>query len=136
MEPDCEITLEANPSSVEAGRFAGFREAGVNRVSLGVQSLDEAALRFLGRLHSADEARHALETAARHFERVSFDLIYARPGQTAQAWREELTGALGMALGICRFISSPSSPRRPSTTCTGAASFEFRAGSYPPIFTK
>ena len=57
VEPGCEITLEANPSSVEAGRFAGFREAGVNRVSLGVQSLDEAALRFLGRLHSADEAR-------------------------------------------------------------------------------
>jgi putative oxygen-independent coproporphyrinogen III oxidase len=113
VEPGCEITLEANPSSVEAGRFAGFREAGVNRLSLGVQSLDEAALRFLGRLHSAGEARRALEIAARHFERVSFDLIYARPGQTVQAWRDELTEALGMALGHLSLYQLTIEPETP-----------------------
>jgi oxygen-independent coproporphyrinogen-3 oxidase len=95
----CEITLEANPSSVEAGRFAGYRAAGVNRVSLGVQSLDDEQLRFLGRLHSAVEARQALEIAAKHFERVSFDLIYARPGQTEAQWRTELNEALRLARG-------------------------------------
>jgi oxygen-independent coproporphyrinogen-3 oxidase len=95
----CEITLEANPSSVEAGRFAGYRAAGVNRVSLGVQSLNDAQLRFLGRLHSAAEARTALEIAATHFERVSFDLIYARPEQTEAQWRAELKEALGLARG-------------------------------------
>jgi putative oxygen-independent coproporphyrinogen III oxidase len=95
----CEITLEANPSSVEAGRFAGYRAAGVNRVSLGVQSLSDEQLRFLGRLHSAAEARGALQIAASHFERVSFDLIYARPGQTQARWRAELEEALGLARG-------------------------------------
>jgi putative oxygen-independent coproporphyrinogen III oxidase len=95
----CEITLEANPSSVEAGRFAGYRAAGVNRVSLGVQSLDGEQLRFLGRLHSAAEARRALKIAAAHFERVSFDLIYARPGQTEAEWRTELKDALSLACG-------------------------------------
>lgn len=99
MLEECEITLEANPSSVEAGRFAGFRAAGVNRVSLGVQSLNDGQLRFLGRLHTADEARSALKIAAQHFERVNFDLIYARPGQTPEDWRAELTMALGFALG-------------------------------------
>ena len=97
LDPGVEITLEANPTSVEAGRFAGYRAAGVNRVSLGVQSLDDAALRFLGRGHSADEARAAVATAHAHFERVSFDLIYARPGQTVAAWRAELAEALGLA---------------------------------------
>jgi oxygen-independent coproporphyrinogen-3 oxidase len=94
---DIEITLEANPTSVEAGRFAALAEAGVNRVSLGVQALDPSSLRFLGREHSADEAIAALETARRHFARYSFDLIYARPGQTVEAWAAELEGALGLA---------------------------------------
>ena len=97
IAPDAEITLEANPSSVEAGRFADFRAAGINRVSLGIQSLRDAELRFLGRLHSAAEAREALAIAKAHFPRVSFDLIYARPGQTPAEWRAELTGALAMA---------------------------------------
>ncbi len=94
---DVEITLEANPTSVEAGRFAVLAEAGVNRVSLGVQALDPQALRFLGREHSTDEALGALDTARRHFARFSFDLIYARPGQTPEAWAEELERALGLA---------------------------------------
>ncbi|MGH7040997.1 MAG: radical SAM family heme chaperone HemW [Acetobacteraceae bacterium] len=95
--PGLEITLEANPTSVEAERFAGFRAAGVNRVSVGVQSLDPAALAFLGRQHSADQAVAALELARRVFPRVSFDLIYARPGQTEAAWRAELRAALALA---------------------------------------
>ncbi|MBS0221539.1 MAG: coproporphyrinogen III oxidase [Proteobacteria bacterium] len=94
---DLEITLEANPTSVEAGNFAALAEAGINRVSLGVQALDEAALSFLGRQHSVDEALAALETARRYFARFSFDLIYARPGQTAQAWADELERALLLA---------------------------------------
>ncbi len=89
-----EITLEANPSSVEAARFTAFALAGVNRVSLGVQALDDATLRMLGRLHSAGEALVALETAQRSFARVSFDLIYARPGQRETEWRAELGRAL------------------------------------------
>ena len=94
---DVEITLEANPTSVEAGRFAALAQAGVNRVSLGVQALNAADLRFLGREHSPDEALAALETARRHFARYSFDLIYARPGQTIDAWAAELERALGLA---------------------------------------
>ena len=97
VEPGAEITLEANPSSVEAGRFRGYRAAGVNRVSLGVQSLDDKVLRALGRLHTAEEARAAIEVARGTFERFSFDLIYARPGQTLEAWRAELTEALALA---------------------------------------
>ncbi len=95
--PDLEITLEANPTSVEAGRFAAFRHAGVNRVSLGVQSLDDAALRLLGREHSAAQALAALDIARRTFPRHSFDLIYARPGQDLAGWRAELRQALGIA---------------------------------------
>lgn len=94
---DCEVTLEANPTSVEAGRFVGYRAAGVNRVSLGVQSLDDHDLKFLGRLHSVAEALVAVGIAAKHFERFSFDLIYARPGQQVEAWREELVEALAHA---------------------------------------
>ena len=94
---DIEITLEANPTSVEADRFAALAEAGVNRVSLGVQALDPAALRFLGRQHSADEALAAIATARRHFARYSFDLIYARPGQDEAAWANELDRALALA---------------------------------------
>jgi len=93
-EADLEITLEANPTSVEAGKFAAFAAAGVNRVSLGVQSLRPGALGFLGRQHDAAQALAAVELAAKHFPRFSFDLIYARPGQTVADWRAELAEAL------------------------------------------
>ena len=99
IESTCEITLEANPSSVESARFAGYRSAGVNRVSLGVQSFSDEQLRFLGRLHTAAEARQALEVAGKYFDRMSFDLIYARPGQTESEWRAELGEALLLARG-------------------------------------
>lgn len=92
---DIEITLEANPSSVEAANFATLASAGINRVSLGIQSLDDETLRWLGRLHGSDEALKALDLAQTAFERVSFDLIYALPGQTADQWRTELERALG-----------------------------------------
>ncbi len=94
--PDLEITLEANPTSVEAGRLAAFHDAGVNRLSLGVQSLRDDQLALLGRQHSAAEAVQALETARRLFARLSFDLIYARPGQSLADWRQELDLALGL----------------------------------------
>lgn len=97
IDAGVEVTLEANPSSVEAGRFGGYRTAGVNRVSLGVQSLSDAALRALGRLHTAAEAVAAIEVTRRTFARFSFDLIYARPQQTLAAWRAELGQALGLA---------------------------------------
>jgi oxygen-independent coproporphyrinogen-3 oxidase len=97
--PGVEITLEANPTSVEAGRLRGFRDAGVNRVSLGVQALDDADLRALGREHSAAEALAAVDLAAGLFERWSLDLIYARPGQTAAGWERELRRALRHAGG-------------------------------------
>lgn len=89
-----EITLEANPSSVEAGRFRAYRQAGVNRLSVGIQSLKDDVLKFLGRLHTADEALQALKVAQNNFERVSFDLIYARPEQTPVEWQRELQEAL------------------------------------------
>ncbi len=91
---DFEVTMEANPSSVEAGRFRSYRAAGVDRVSLGVQALNDGDLRALGRLHSADEARAALEVAASCFDRASFDLIYARQNQSLADWETELTKAL------------------------------------------
>lgn len=94
---DIEITLEANPTSVEAGRFRAFRDSGVNRVSVGLQALNDPDLKALGRLHSAKEGRAAFETARDTFERVSFDLIYARQGQTLADWRSELAQALTMA---------------------------------------
>ena len=97
--PDVEITLEANPSSVEAARFADLAAAGVNRVSLGLQSLDDEALRFLCRAHDVAEGLAALDTAQREFKRVSFDLIYALPGQSAEAWRAELEQALRFGTG-------------------------------------
>jgi putative oxygen-independent coproporphyrinogen III oxidase len=97
--PGIEITLEANPSSVEAAKFAALAGAGVNRVSLGVQSFEDEALRFLGRLHDASEAVSAIEVAQRHFARVSFDLIYARPGQDEAAWRTELERGLAFGTG-------------------------------------
>lgn len=94
---DLEITLEANPGSVEAGRFRAYREAGVNRVSLGVQALNDDALRLLGRMHTAREALTALDVARSTFDRTSFDLIYARQFQTFDAWTEELAAALQFA---------------------------------------
>lgn len=98
-ENDLEVTLEANPTSVERERFAAYRAAGVNRVSIGVQALDDAALRALGREHSRAEACAALEVALATFPRVSFDLIYARPGQTVAQWEAELNEALAIGTG-------------------------------------
>ena len=95
---DLEITLEANPGSVEAGRFAGYAGAGVNRVSMGIQALNDTDLRRLGRIHTAAEARAAFDVARAQFDRVSFDLIYARQDQTLADWRAELSQALSMAV--------------------------------------
>ena len=97
VAPDVEVTLEANPTSVEAARFAGYRAAGVNRVSLGVQALDDDSLKALGRMHSAREALDAVAVARNAFDRYSFDLIYARPDQTPQMWAAELRQAIGEA---------------------------------------
>src|SRR5262249_14125671 len=94
---DVEVTLEANPTSVEATRFRGYRAAGVNRVSFGVQALDDGELKTLGRLHTAREALDAVAIARAAFERYSFDLIYARPGQTPRAWTAELKRAIAEA---------------------------------------
>ena len=99
LSVDVEITLEANPNSVEAARFADLGAAGVNRVSLGLQALDDEALQFLGRAHGVDEGLAALTTAQRVFDRVSFDLIYARPGQSEADWEAELARALGYGTG-------------------------------------
>ena len=95
---DIEISLEANPGSVEAGRFAGYRDAGVNRISMGIQALNDDDLRRLGRIHTVEEARTAFDVARSCFDRVSFDLIYARQGQTLEAWKAELSEALSMAI--------------------------------------
>jgi oxygen-independent coproporphyrinogen-3 oxidase len=97
VAPGAEITLEANPTSVEAGRFRGYRAAGVNRLSIGVQALNDADLKSLGRRHTVEEALEAVRIAASIFSRHSFDLIYARPGQSVAAWRAELTRALELA---------------------------------------
>ena len=95
---DMEITLEANPGSVEAGRFVAFRDAGINRISMGVQALNDDDLRRLGRIHSASEARAAFDIARSTFDRVSFDLIYGRQNQTLPDWESELKQALNMAI--------------------------------------
>ncbi len=97
--PGIEITLEGNPSSVEAANYASLAAAGINRASIGLQALDNDTLRFLGRLHDADEGLAALDVAQKHFARVSFDLIYARPGQTPKRWEAELAHALGLGTG-------------------------------------
>jgi putative oxygen-independent coproporphyrinogen III oxidase len=110
---DVEVTLEANPTSVEATRFRGYRVAGVNRVSLGVQALDDAALAALGRLHSVREALDAVAIARAIFPRYSFDLIYARPGQTPHAWRAELECAIAEAaehLSLYQLTIEPDTP--------------------------
>ncbi len=93
-----EITLEANPGSVEAGRFSGYRDAGVNRISMGIQALNDQDLRSLGRIHSVADAKAAFDVARNCFDRVSFDLIYARQGQTLETWKSELSEALSMAI--------------------------------------
>lgn len=98
MSNNPEITLEANPTSVEAGKFRAFRDGGVTRVSMGVQALNDADLRRLGRMHSVAEAKQAFDIARQTFDRVSFDMIYARQGQTREDWSAELTEALSMAV--------------------------------------
>ena len=95
---DMEITLEANPGSVEAGRFAAYRDGGVNRISMGIQALNDRDLQRLGRIHSVDEAKQAFDIARKTFDRVSFDLIYARQDQTLDNWKAELREALSMAI--------------------------------------
>jgi oxygen-independent coproporphyrinogen-3 oxidase len=116
--PDLEITLEANPTDAEAQRFAAFAALGVGRLSLGVQSLDDQALRFLGRNHDAAQARAAIETATAVFPRVSLDLIYALPGQTVQAWANELRAAAGFGV---EHISPYQLTLEPGTATTRAA---------------
>jgi oxygen-independent coproporphyrinogen-3 oxidase len=96
LSGDAEITLEANPSSADSSRFHDYRMAGVNRLSLGIQALNDCDLKFLGRLHDAEEARNAVNLAAANFERVSIDLIYARPDQTIAQWRGELRDAISL----------------------------------------
>jgi putative oxygen-independent coproporphyrinogen III oxidase len=113
VDAGAEITLEANPSSVEAARFRGYRTAGINRVSLGVQSLVDADLRALGRLHDVEEALAAIDVSRATFHRFSFDLIYARPGQTLTAWQGELTQALTLAgrhLSLYQLTIEPGTP--------------------------
>jgi putative oxygen-independent coproporphyrinogen III oxidase len=113
VAPDAEITMEANPSSVEAERFRGYRAAGVNRVSLGVQALDDRVLAELGRLHSAREALDAVDVARKVFDRYSFDLIYARPGQEPKEWAAELKAALAQAgehLSLYQLTIEPDTP--------------------------
>ena len=113
VAPDVEVTLEANPTSVEATRFRGYRTAGVNRVSLGVQALDDASLKALGRLHTAREALDAVAIARTAFDRYSFDLIYARPGQTPQMWADELNLAIAEAaehLSLYQLTIEPETP--------------------------
>lgn len=110
---DVEVTLEANPTSVEATRFRGYRAAGINRVSLGVQALDDASLKSLGRLHTAEEAMAAVKIARAAFDRYSFDLIYARPDQTPAMWRDELAAAIGEAaehLSLYQLTIEPDTP--------------------------
>jgi oxygen-independent coproporphyrinogen-3 oxidase len=113
VAPNVEVTLEANPTSVEAARFRGYRSAGVNRVSLGVQALDDGALKELGRLHSVQEALDAVAVARANFERYSFDLIYARPRQTLQSWAAELKRAIAQAaehLSLYQLTVEPGTP--------------------------
>ena len=113
VAPDVEVTMEANPSSVEAERFRGYRAAGVNRLSLGVQALNDADLKFLGRLHDVAQALKAIEIARATFPRLSFDLIYARPGQTPSAWEAELGQALKLAadhLSLYQLTIEPGTP--------------------------
>jgi putative oxygen-independent coproporphyrinogen III oxidase len=124
--PDIEITLEANPSSVEAANFAALAAAGINRVSLGLQALDDEALRFFGRLHSVQEGLAALQTAQEAFKRVSFDLIYARPGQTPEQWQLELDRALGFGTGHLSLYQLTIEPNTRFAT-------DVRQGTFEPL---
>ncbi len=113
VDKNCEITLEANPTSVEASKFQGFKQAGVNRVSVGVQSLNIQDLKFLGREHSPSEALKAVETASKIFDRFSFDMIYARPKQTVEEWSDELSFALkhmGNHASLYQLTIEPNTP--------------------------
>lgn len=113
VDPNAEVTLEANPGSVDAERFAGYRTAGVDRISIGVQSLRDDDLRRLGRIHSVADAKAAIEVARKTFERFSFDLIYARPEQRVDAWRDELSEALEIAgrhLSLYQLTIEPETP--------------------------
>ena len=113
LAPGAEITLEANPGSVEADRFRGYAKAGVNRASLGVQSLRDEVLRSLGRIHSVAEAKAAIDIANASFGRVSFDLIYARPRQTVAEWRKELSEGLALATGHLSLYQLTIEPETP-----------------------
>jgi oxygen-independent coproporphyrinogen-3 oxidase len=126
--PDIEITLEANPTSVELQKLRDFRAAGVNRVSLGVQALDAEALAFLGRKHDAAEAIAALELARTTFPRVSFDLIYARPGQAEAAWRAELRRALALAADHLSLYQLTIEPGTQFATLFGRGAFRLPEG--------
>ena len=121
---DLEITLEANPNSVEAARFADLAAAGVNRLSLGLQSFDDSALRFLGRAHSATEGLAALNLAQRHFPRVSFDLIYALPGDDEESWSATLDRALGLGTGHLSLYQLTIEPGTRFATMVGKHEFE------------
>ena len=113
IDAQAEITIEANPGSVEAERFKGYRAAGINRVSMGLQSLRDADLKKLGRIHTVAESKAALKIAQAAFERFSFDLIYARPGQTPDAWRAELAEALDLAgdhISLYQLTIEPDTP--------------------------
>ena len=124
LTPDVEITLEANPSSVEAANFAALAAAGVNRVSLGLQSLDDGALRFLGRLHDVREGLAALDTAQAVFARVSFDLIYALPGQCVESWAAQLERGLGFGTGHLSLYQLTIEPGTRFATDVRAKAFE------------
>jgi oxygen-independent coproporphyrinogen-3 oxidase len=126
--PDIEITLEANPTSVELAKLRAFRAAGINRVSLGVQALDPAALAFLGRQHDTAQAMKALEFARETFPRVSFDLIYARPGQSEAAWRAELARALALAADHLSLYQLTIEPGTQFATLHGRGAFRLPEG--------
>ena len=127
-DPAIEITLEANPTSVEIGKLRAFHAAGVNRVSLGVQALDEKSLAFLGRKHDAPEAIRALQAAREIFPRVSFDLIYARPGQSEAEWRAELRRALALAADHLSLYQLTIEPGTQFATLFGRGAFTLPEG--------
>ena len=136
VAPDAEITLEANPTSVEAEHFRGYASAGVNRVSLGVQSLYDDQLRFLGRMHSADEAKAAIKLAQKHFDRMSFDLIYAAPIKRQRPGRRNWMRPSHWQPIIYRSINSPSSRTRPSLRSIAMAGSNYRMKTHRWRFMK
>jgi coproporphyrinogen III oxidase-like Fe-S oxidoreductase len=137
VAPDVEVTLEANPTSAEAENFSGYRSAGVNRASVGVQALNDRDLKALGRQHTAQEALAAFALASQVFPRTSFDLIYARPGQSVAEWRGELRQALAhTSRATCRSTSSPSSPARCLPNSPPAGLCTRRARTPPPISSR